>query len=168
MTAPNSSPVASPSASGSSAARVAVASDAAAAWQDGLAAEYAAAFGYAALGPRLTVAAQLALAHACEQAHRSLAATTATQLTVAGLVPVEPQANYSLPFALTDAAAARQLALRLETSAASAWRFLISIDGPPGSIRASALAALTASAERAVRWRVLITPSMPSVPFPGI
>jgi hypothetical protein len=142
--------------------------DARSAWQAALAAEYAAAFGYGTLGPRLTDAAQAQLARTCESAHRDVAATTAEQLVTAGATPVQPEADYQLPFAVTDADSARQLALRLETAAASAWRFVISIADTPATLRATALAALSASAVRAVRWRALVTPATPTVPFPGI
>jgi hypothetical protein len=85
-----------------------------------------------------------------------------------GTVPVEPAANYPLPFALTDAGAAQQLALRLETASASAWRYVTAIEGAPSDIRSLALSNLTDSAVRAVRWRRLITPATPTVAFPGI
>ena len=139
-----------------------------AARQDALAGEYAAAFGYGTLGPKLSAAAQVTLAHQCEAAHRSTAAFVSQQLVGEGVVPVQPAANYPLPFPLGDASAATQLALRLETAAASAWRYLISLPTAPAAVRETALTALTDSAVRAVRWRAVITPSAPTVPFPGI
>ena len=98
----------------------------------------------------------------------SSAASVSGHLVGEGVVPVEPAANYPLPFALTDAGAAAQLALRLETAAASAWRYLISLPAAPAALRSAAVTALADSAVRAVRWRVVITPSQPTVPFPGI
>jgi hypothetical protein len=138
------------------------------AWQDALAAEYAAAFGYGELGPRLSDPAQITLARTCEAAHRDAAGTSADQLVALTVTPVQPHANYPLPFALTDATAAGQLALRLEMSAAAAWRFLVSIADAPAPARATAVVGLRDSAVRAVRWRALLTPSSPSVAFPGI
>ncbi len=142
--------------------------DALAAWQAALSSEYAAAFGYGALGPHLTDPAQITAAHTDEQAHRATARATSAQLVAAGATPVQPQANYPLPFPLTDPTAAQQLALRLEVSCAAAWRYLISIDDAPVTLRTSALSPLTESAIRALYWRALLTPATPSVPFPGI
>jgi hypothetical protein len=142
--------------------------DALAAWQGALAAEYAAAFGYGALGPKLTDASQVASAHSFEQAHRDAALTESQQLVAADATPVEPAANYPMPFALTDARAAQQLALRLESACASAWRFVISIVDAPAALRVDAVTRLTASAVRAVHWRAVTDPSSPTVPFPGI
>lgn len=138
------------------------------AWQRALAAEFAAAFAYGSLGPHVTAAAQIELARACEEAHRDAATSAAASLSAAGRTPVDPEPSYSLPFAITDEATARQLALHVETAAAQAWRYLISVEEAPADVRVSALAALTATAERAVRWRELIDPDAPSTPFPGI
>ena len=89
-------------------------------------------------------------------------------MVAAGVAPVQPSASYPLPFPLTDGGSARQLALRLETATASAWRYLISETGTPAQVRADAVTALTDSTVRAVRWRSAITPAAPTVAFPGI
>jgi Domain of unknown function (DUF4439) len=202
------------------------------AWQQALAAEYAAAFGYGALGPRLVDPAQIALARSSQQAHSDLVAQSQSQLTAAGLTPVAPAASYPLPYPVADAATARQLALRLEDATASAWRYLFATAAVEGSVvtggsaaasaspptgtnsassstasstataagtnpasssasggtgstgssapapassggglvplRAIALVALTGAAVRGVSWRRLVSPTSPTVPFPGI
>lgn len=150
------------------------------AWQQALAAEYAAAFGYGVLGPRLGVAASVALARAAEQAHHELGDRTAGDLGAAGQPPVAPAADYPLPYPVTDDLSAQHFAIRLESACASAWRYLISVAAAPDAdhsgldaaqlqtLRAVAQSALTASAVRAMRWRRLVDPAKATVPFPGI
>jgi Domain of unknown function (DUF4439) len=142
-----------------------------AAWRAGLAAEYAAVFGYGVLGPRLQVASEIGQARRFEAEHRALVAQTSAMLVAAGLTPGVGRASYPLPFPVDDVVAARRLALRLEDSASAAWRYLLAeAAAVPGqqAVRAAALSTLTASAVRAVSWRRLVSPAAPSVPFPGI
>ncbi|HSY15063.1 MAG TPA: ferritin-like domain-containing protein [Jatrophihabitantaceae bacterium] len=151
------------------------------AWQQALATEQAADFGYSALGPKLADPAQEAMARTNQLAHQQLVVDTSAQLDAAGQTPVPPEADYQLPFPVTDAASARQLALRLEEASATAWRYVVAIAAsattsatlPSTSIslnqlRGLAVTALSDSAVRAVSWRRLVTPANPSVPFPGI
>jgi hypothetical protein len=158
------------------------------AWQAALASEQTAVYGYSALGPRLGDPAQLTQAHADQQAHRALAELTREQLLAAGQPAPEPAAYYPLPYPLTGATAAQQLALRLETATATAWRYLLATaasttpSGSPtasasvpglspaglGALRGAALSALTASAVRAYGWRRLVSPASATVAFPGI
>lgn len=140
-----------------------------AAWQAALAAEHAAVAGYDVLGPRLADPAQLSLARDSQQAHRVLRDNTSAQLVEAGQSPVPAAADYPLPFAVTDPASARHFAISLESACAAAWRYLISVTGTSSaSLRADAQQALTDSAVRAMRWRRLVAPTKPTVPFPGI
>ncbi len=150
------------------------------AWQNALGAEYAAVFGYGVLGPQLRKGASPSLARACQQAHRGLGEQTAERLTAAGQSPAAAQVDYPLPFPVDDELSARQYAIRLETAAASAWRYLIAVAADPHAdradlearhvqaVRESAQDALTASAVRAMQWRRLGTPAKSTVPFPGI
>ncbi|HET6878077.1 MAG TPA: DUF4439 domain-containing protein [Jatrophihabitans sp.] len=143
-----------------------------AAWQDALAAEHEAVFGYTLLGPQLTGAAQQ-LAVACSNAHESLRDATEQAMWQAGLTPVSPRADYPGLYPVPDAASARRLAARLEQGCAAAWRFLYaqaaSAPGPAATARrAEAQAALTASAVRATKWRLLIDPHDATTAFPGI
>ena len=142
------------------------------AWQAALVAEHEAVFGYALLGPRLT-GSQQQLAVACSNAHESLRGSTEVAMTRAGLTPVPPQADYPALYPVTDAAGARRLAARLEQTCASAWRFLYAQAAAnrghaADERRAEAQAALTASAVRATRWRLLIDPKDATTAFPGI
>ena len=150
------------------------------AWQAALAAEYAAVFGYGVLGPRLTDGDSMALARTNQQAHQDLSERTAAELSAAGQPPGSPEADYPLPFPVSDELSAQRYATQLETAAASAWRYLISVAADPSAdsagldanrvtaVRVSAQGALTASALRAMRWRQRSTPAKATVPFPGI
>ncbi len=149
-------------------------------WQNALGAEYAAVFGYGVLGPQLSEGTSPTLARACQQAHRALSEQTAERLTAAGQSPAAAQVDYPLPFPVDDERSALQYAIRLETAAASAWRYLIAVAADPHAdqadlaarqaqtIRGSAQDALTASAVRAMQWRRRGTPAKSTVPFPGI
>jgi Domain of unknown function (DUF4439) len=145
----------------------------AAAWQAALAAEQQAVFGYALLGPRLTAPADVALARSCQDAHEQLQKSTSAALVRVRLTPVPPPADYPALHPVPDARVARHLAVRLETDAAVAWRFLYAqaaaAHSPAAefaalrpSIRRQAQDALTGSAVRAAQWRGA------PVPFPGI
>jgi hypothetical protein len=156
------------------------------AWQDALAAEYTAVFGYGVLGPALRTSESAGLARTSQEAHRDLAAGTAARLKAAGQAPDPPEADYPLPFPIDDDQSAQRYATELEQAAASAWRYLVAVTADPDAnradradregldtgqlplIRASAQAALTASALRAMRWRQLTDPANATVPFPGI
>jgi hypothetical protein len=140
-----------------------------AAWQAALAAEHAAVGGYDVIGPRLADAAQVTLARDSQQAHRERRDATSAQLTAAGQSPVPAAADYPLPFAVTGPLTAQRFAISLESACAGAWRYLISVtDASLRSVRADAQQALTDSALRAMRWRRLVAPTEPTVPFPGI
>jgi hypothetical protein len=143
-----------------------------AAWQDALAAEHQAVFGYALLGPHLAKADEQ-LAVRCSDGHETRRDAVAAGITRAGLRPVAPQADYPALYPVADGAAARALAIRLEDDCAVAWRYLYlqaaSTTQPQAkALRAPAQEALTASAVRATRWRALRNPAKATTPFPGI
>jgi hypothetical protein len=56
--------------------------------------------------------------------------------------------------------------VRLEEGAAAAWRYAV-VATDDRSVRRTALAALADAAVRATRWRLLLPPTPPTVPFPG-
>ena len=142
------------------------------AWQAALAAEHQAVFGYGVLGPRLT-GTQRNLAAACQRAHVGLRDRTAAAMVAAGVTPVAARADYPALYPVPDAAAARRLAVRLEDECAFAWRVRYlraasTADSGARAQRASGQDALTDSAVRATRWRVIVTPGQATDPFPGI
>lgn len=144
------------------------------AWQAALAAEQQAVFGYGVAGPHLAAAGDVARAREDEAAHRALLTSVSAQLAAAGLTPAAPQADYPGLYPVTNPAAARRLAVRLEADCATAWRYLyaaLAADGPttpPAGLRAAAQNNLTSAAVRGVRWRVALGQSPATVAFPGV
>jgi hypothetical protein len=137
------------------------------AWQDALAAEQQAAFGYALLGPQLRRGDQ-DRARTCQALHEDLRDRTAGGIAATGHPPAAPAADYPGLYGI----APRALAAQLEEDCAAAWRFLYAqaaaSSGPEADrLRRTAQQALTASAVRATRWRVLAGAARPVVPFPG-
>ena len=141
------------------------------AWQGALAAEHAAVYGYAEIGP-LVQGADVALARRYEAVHRDIRDSTSAALVAVGSVPVASLGTYPLPVALSSATSAQRWALELEEQCASAWRFLLAAAAASVSanvsVRTIATQALTDSAIRSMRWRVQVTPTTPTVAFPGI
>jgi hypothetical protein len=144
------------------------------AWQAALAAEQQAVFGYGVAGPHLSGAADVGRARDDEAAHRALLTSTSAELAAAGLTPAAPPDDYPALHPVANGVAARRLAVRLEQDCASAWRYLFAAlaqGGPvaaPTGLRDTAQSNLTASAVRAVRWRMAAGESSATVPFPGI
>jgi hypothetical protein len=143
------------------------------AWQAAYAAEEQAVFGYGLLGPYLPTPAQTSLALSCMSAHHSLRDATGAALQDAGHTPQPPPADYPQLYPVSVGTTAIELALRLEQDAAIAWRYLYAEAAASRStqattLRASAQAALTASAVRALQWRRILTPTAATVAFPGI
>ena len=139
-----------------------------------LAGEQQAVFTYGALGPYLSAAPQVTLARQCQQAHRDSADAVSVRLALDGQFSHAALPDYQLSLGVADAVAAQRLAIRLEEQVASAWRYLLAIilgaAEEPGRAedRAECGAGLSAAAVRAVRWRMELTPTAPSVAFPGI
>ena len=147
-------------------------SDVLSAWQAALAAEHRAVFGYGVLGPHLA-GPQSAQAVGCSDAHEQLRERTVAALSAAGATPVTPLPDYPELYPVTTATQARRLAVRIEDDCASAWRYLYLRAASTGGAQASrarsaAQAALSASAVRAVGWRVLADPAHATEAFPGV
>jgi hypothetical protein len=140
------------------------------AWQGALAAEEQAVFGYGLLGARLTGPHRdLAAQHLT--VHEATRDTTRAAIVAAGLTPVPPAADYPALYPVSNPAAARALAIRLEDDCAAAWRFLYlaaASDNAGRELREPAQQALIDSALRATRWRALVSPRHATVPFPGL
>ena len=142
-----------------------------AAVQRALAAENEAVFGYGLLGPHLADA-DVDLARSASTAHEQLRDAMQSLLADRHVIPDPPQADYPDLPAVADAAAARSLALRLETGAATAWRAAfaaaVAVSPPDTVVRNRAQSALVDAAVRAMRWRLAIGSGSPTVPFPGL
>ena len=143
----------------------------AAAVQRALAAENEAVFGYGLLGPHVPDA-DVELARSASTAHEQLRDAVQDLLAARHVTPDPPQADYPDLAPVANAAAARSLALRLETGAATAWRAAfaaaVGISPPDSDVRNRAQSALVDAAVRAMRWRLAIGSGSPTVPFPGL
>ncbi len=144
------------------------------AWQAALDAEHRAVFGYGTLGPRLPTGTAQAQGRAVERAHRILRDAVITAMTGAGVTPRASAVDYPAPFPISTATAARKYALALESGAAATWRYLVAVAADQQStaalsaVRAAAVRALSDGAVRAVYWREGLTPTTPTVAFPGV
>lgn len=139
-----------------------------AAWQAALAAEQQAAFGYGVLGPKLG-SRDATLARTCQADHERVRDDTAAAIAAAGSTPRAPQGDYPALYPL--AADPRDMAATLEDDCAAAWRaFFAALATPdgPDALRRQAQDQLTASALRAMRWRLRAHAATPVAAFPGI
>jgi hypothetical protein len=139
------------------------------AWQDALAAEQQAAFGYALLGPHLPGDRQ-DLARSHQALHEQLRDGTAGAIEAAGARPVAALGDYPALYGI----APLTLAPRLEDDCAAGWRYFyaalaLAATSPTTwrALRSTAQRGLTGSALRATRWRLLAGAHRPVVPFPG-
>ncbi|MDQ1678025.1 MAG: hypothetical protein QOC93_3169 [Actinomycetota bacterium] len=130
-----------------------------------LAAEHAAVYAYGVLGARLGTPAR-AEAAAAETAHRARRDALLLRFARDGATPSPAAPAYTLPFAVTGAATALDLAVLIEERTAAVWRAAVPVTGRPD--RTTAVAALTDCAVRAARWRRRAEPAAAAtVPFPG-
>lgn len=147
---------------------------------DALAAEYAAIYGYGALGPYLppALAGQAQQAELAHRARRDAilvqpagGSTSATpgRSSGSGEATATPAAGagagYVLPFPVRDTASALRLAVTLEERTAAIWRQ--ALPDTTGEARRTALDALVDCALRAARWRRAAGTTPGVVPFTG-
>jgi Domain of unknown function (DUF4439) len=130
-----------------------------------LAAEAAAIYAYGVIGVRLPDAGEQAEARAAEQAHRARRDYLILRMDQLKASAPPVPAGYQLPFAVTDRAGALKLAIHVEDGSAQAWRPVLAVTRDAD--RESALSALTDSAVRATRWRLLARINPVTLPFPG-
>ncbi|GIF10401.1 ferritin-like domain-containing protein [Actinoplanes teichomyceticus] len=130
-----------------------------------LAAEEAAIWAYGVIGVHLREGSEQDQARAAEQEHRVRRDDLVDRLAAlrASTAPTPP--GYQLPFPVEDRAAALKLAVQIEDGVAQAWRPVLPVT--ENADRADALAALTASAVRATRWRKLARVTPLTLIFPG-
>jgi hypothetical protein len=123
--------------------------------------EYAAIYAYGVLGPRLTGAART-LAAQYQAAHRAKRDEMLETLTS----PPAAEAIYALPFPVTDARTAVQLAVYVESRCAVLWRAVVVASAGAG--RQDPLNVLTATALRAAVLRRAGGAVPGTVAFPGL
>lgn len=131
---------------------------------EALAAEHAAIYAYGPIGVRLEDDLADA-AREAEQVHRQRRDELVVLLDSRDLPAPAAAAAYDLPFPVTDADAARQMAVLVEERVAAVWR--ATLPELTGEDRERALAALVETAVRATGWRQAAGIEPASVPFPG-
>jgi len=128
--------------------------------QAALAAEHAAVYGYAVVAAHLT-GSRRTEATADYQAHLARRDALRERVAASGATPVAAAAGYELPFTVTGAARAAELAALLESRLADVYANAVQA-GADGGFRSDAAAALSAAAVRAARW------SGSTQAFPGV
>jgi hypothetical protein len=116
-----------------------------------LAAEQAAIYGYGVAGAFLTDTDR---SHALNdlEVHQVLRDRLTAILTASGQTPPAARPAYQLPFAVTNATTARQLAAALEEGCAGAAWDLVAASTTASVSRRDAISMLTEAAQRAARW----------------
>ncbi len=99
-------------------------------------------------------------------AHRARRDATMELLTADGAEVPGAAPGYTMPFAVTDATSAAQLAVLAEDDAAIAWRSALE-RAETASVRTLAVDNLTDSAIRAGNWRTALGIQPPTTTFPG-
>jgi hypothetical protein len=116
-----------------------------------LAAEQAVVYGYGVAGAHLKGKDEK-LAAARLVVHQDLRDRLAALITALGAVPAAGPAAYRLPFPVSGAATARQLAAHLESGAAGAAWDLAAASGPRSTGRRLAIEWLSDAAVAASQW----------------
>lgn len=137
------------------------AQDTVAVLQAALAAEHVAIFGYGVLGGHLSPAQQQNV-QLIWNSHRTRRDRLRAYIQTYGGTPVAAAAAYRLPFAVTSARTATQLAARLEDGVVAGYAVLAGAGDP--ALRRYAALAMQEATVRAVRWRG----SPPADAFPGL
>jgi hypothetical protein len=157
-----------------------------------LAAQHAAVYSYPVVGVALRESGQVRLARQLETRHRHTRDELMAQLVARRATPVPAEASYTAPQPVTGPADAQRWALELEQACAGAYRYLLvapvlatkaaagkSTDagGTGGTalgaaeqvaLRRQALTGLSDAALNATEWRSLLSPTAPTVAFPGL
>lgn len=131
---------------------------------DALAAEHAAIYAYGPIGVRLDDQ-EAAAARRAEEIHRERRDTLVLTLAARGAEVPVAEASYALPFEVTDAGAARRLAILVEERIGAVWR--AALPAAPDDDRGQVLDALVDAAVRATGWRLAAGVEPATIPFPG-
>lgn len=129
-----------------------------------LAAEHAAIYAYGRLGVLLEKEIR-PVAHEAEAAHRARRDALIIHLADVKAQPVEADAAYALPFAVTDRESALRLAIQVEDKVTATWRSALA--GTEGDARRITLDGFADAAVRATRWRKIAGVTPLTSTFPG-
>lgn len=131
---------------------------------DALEAEHSAVFGYGLVAAFADPSRSDEVA-ADAASHRARRDATIDALRAAGVTPPVAAPGYTVPFPVTDPIEAARLAVQIENDTAIAWRSVVE-RARSEATRGNAVDALTETALRAARWRV-VEGVPPTVAFPG-
>ncbi|MBF6212563.1 ferritin-like domain-containing protein [Nocardia puris] len=130
---------------------------------DALAAEHAAVYAYGVIAAWASPE-RTRLVSESTAAHRARRDATVDALEAAGVTAPPPDPAYTMPFPIEGSIDAARLAATVENDTAIAWR-AVAEQGGTEQTRRTAVEALTESALRLARWRVIL--GEPTAAFPG-
>jgi Domain of unknown function (DUF4439) len=132
---------------------------------DAISTEHGAIYGYGVVSALSTPDDNALVAESMAQ-HRARREEALAMLAERSVTPPLPAAGYELPLEVTDPGDAAELAVRMESDTATAWRAVLEQAQTPQD-RGFAVTAMTQAAVLAARWnRVLGVPQITTA-FPG-
>ncbi|KJK57782.1 hypothetical protein UK12_14530 [Saccharothrix sp. ST-888] len=132
--------------------------------QGALAAEHAAVYGYGVVGAWLPAGAQRQDGYASYAAHQARRDDWQRLLGSGGATPTAAAPGYRLPFQVTNAATAGQLAAHIETQLTGVYANLVA--ATTGALRGTAATSLRETALSATHWGADLS-ALPGLPEPG-
>ncbi len=132
---------------------------------DAVAAEHGAVYGYGVVSAHSTPEDNALVAEAMAQ-HRARREAALELLADRSVTAPLPAAGYQLPMEVTDPSDAAELAVRMESDTATAWRAVLE-QASDEQDREFAVAAMTQAAVLAARWNQVLGTTPVTVAFPG-
>ncbi|MGK2903066.1 MAG: ferritin-like domain-containing protein [Mycobacterium sp.] len=132
---------------------------------DAVAAEHGAIYGYGVVSAHSTPEDNSLVAEAMAQ-HRTRREEALVMLAEQSVTAPLPAAGYELPLEVTGPGDAAELAVRMESDTATAWRAVLE-QAPTPQERTFAVTAMTQAAVLAARWNQVLGATPITVAFPG-
>lgn len=132
---------------------------------DAVVTEHGVIYGYGVVSAHSTPEDNPLVAEAMAQ-HRERREQALVMLTELSVTPPLPAAGYVLPIEVTDPGDAAELAVRMESDTATAWRAFAEQAGTPED-RRFAVTAMTQAAVLAARWNQVLGVPQITTAFPG-
>lgn len=132
---------------------------------DAVATEHGAIYGYGVVSAHSTPEDNALVAEAMAQ-HRGRREEALEKLAARSVTAPLPAAGYQLPMEVADPGDAAELAVRMESDTATAWRAVLEQAGTEAD-RAFAVTAMTQAAVLAARWNQVLGATPITVAFPG-
>lgn len=132
---------------------------------DAVASEHGTIYGYGVVSAHSTPDDNALVAEAMAQ-HRARREEALVMLAERAVTAPLPAAGYELPLEVTDPGDAAELAVRMESDTATAWRAVLEQAQTPED-RRFAVTAMTQAAVLAARWNQVLGVPQITVAFPG-